>query len=85
MKIEIDVPEYTPEQGIRTDWEYGFTIDVRQTHGAVHIKANQAGLVSLARHLLVLAQAGVPTGHHIHLDESNALEDGSHQLIIEKL
>jgi hypothetical protein len=85
MKTEINVPEYTASQGLRTEWDYGFTIAAQIQDGGVLIKANRAGLISLARHLLTLAQEQVPTGHHIHLDDSNALEDGSCELILEKI
>lgn len=85
MKREINVPEYDPKHGLRTEWDYGFTIEAQIQGGGVLIKANQAGLVSLARHLLTLAQEQVPVGHHIHLDDSNALEDGSCELILEKM
>ncbi len=39
----------------------------------------------MVNHLLNLAQVDVPCGTHIHLDEYNALEDGSIDLIIEKI
>lgn len=50
----------------------------------VLISANNEGLLSLANHLLTLAQKEVPIGSHIHLDEYNSLEEGSIDLIIEK-
>lgn len=62
-------------------WEEGFTISTRADHGAVTLSANRAGLVSLARIMLDLAE-GVP-GDHVHLDELNSLEDGSIELIVE--
>lgn len=84
MKHIIDVPEYDPERGLRADWDDGFEIAIRTSNEAVVISANPAGLRSLARHLLVLAQDMTPSGQHFHLDESNSLEDGSVELIIEK-
>jgi len=84
MKIEINVPDYSPDQGLRTDWDYGFLITAKVEAGVVSVTANRAGLMSLARHLVTLAQEGVPSGSHIHLDESNSLEDGSCELIFEK-
>ena len=85
MKIEIEIPDYSSEKGIQMSWEYGFTIDVRNNGNAVIIKANKAGLVSLAHQLLTLAQNKVPSGHHLHYDELNSLEDGSCEVVIEKL
>ena len=49
----------------------------------VTISANKEGLLSLANQLLVLAE-GMP-GDHIHYDEHNSLEEGSLELIIEKV
>ena len=46
--------------------------------------ANKAGLISLANHLLTLAQDEVEDGAHIHLDEHNSLEKDSVDFIIEK-
>ena len=62
-------------------WENGFVIDVRTESGAAVIRANREGLLSLANHLKALA--GEPAGSHIHLDQWNALEDGSVELILE--
>ena len=42
--------------------------------------ANESGLRSLAKHLLCLADTEVPVHYHIHLDESNSLEDGSFRI-----
>ena len=84
MKTIIDVPDYTLDHGLRTDWDEGFAIRVHSEGDTILIVANPAGLRSLARHLLVLAQQGVPSGHHIHLDSSNSLEDGSNELILQR-
>ncbi len=64
-------------------WEEGFTIDVRFENGAAVIRANREGLLSLANHLRALAEASA--GSHIHLDRGNALEDGSVELILERI
>lgn len=64
-------------------WEDGFAIRVRHERDAVVVSANREGLVSLARHLQTLADE--PSKSHFHLDEHNSLEDGSCELIIEKV
>jgi hypothetical protein len=84
-KVEVEIPEYRPEKGVHLSWEYGFTIQVRVDEDTVVIRANKPGLISLARQLLTLAQDEVPIGQHTHYDESNSLEDGSCELIIEKV
>ena len=65
------------------EWEDGFTIKVKVEENTVVISANKEGLLSLARHLTDLADAEV--GSHIHYDEYNSLEEGSSELIIEKI
>lgn len=64
-------------------WEDGFSIAVKVECDAVTITANKEGLMSLANHLIALAQDNTP-GAHLHLDENNSLEDNSTELIIEK-
>ena len=65
-------------------WQDGFTIKVSIDHGNnVVISANKEGLLSLAAQLKELANE--ETGSHIHYDEYNSLEDGSSELIIEKI
>ena len=66
------------------NWEDGFTIKVRvEDGGTVVISANKEGLLSLAAQLTDLANE--KTGCHIHYDAYNSLEDGSPELIIEKI
>ena len=85
MELSIQIPDYDEREGFKYYWKDGFEIDVNMLlDGAVRIRANKAGLESLANHLLNLAQDAIPAGHHLHLDETNALEQGSLGLIIEK-
>ncbi|MGI5140898.1 MULTISPECIES: Imm32 family immunity protein [unclassified Streptomyces] len=65
-------------------WEEDARIEVRNLGGEVVIEANAAGLRTLAGHLLVLAKNGVPDGSHLHLEDSNGLEDGSVGLVLER-
>jgi hypothetical protein len=82
---QVAVPDYLPGEPLRFVWEDGFRIELDTSAGEVVIRANAAGLISLAQHCLVLAQARVPPGHHIHLTDSVELEPGSGDLIIEKV
>jgi hypothetical protein len=85
MKLEIEIPDYNERNGLELKWEDGFEIEVKeQSSGCIVIKANEAGLISLARHLLALSVSSIPTGYHLHFDDLNSLEDGSYELIIEK-
>jgi len=84
MELRIEIPKYTAESGLILEWGDGFEIVAKAENGATIITANKEGLISLARHLLTLAQDEVPTGGHFHLDEYNSLESGSTELIIGK-
>ena len=65
------------------EWVDGFEIRVTADRQEAVISANRAGLLSLARQLETLADAA--PGEHIHYDENNSLEEGSAELIIERL
>lgn len=52
--------------------------------GEIIIEANTAGLKTLAGHLLTLTRDGTPDGAHLHLEESNGLEEGSMGLVLER-
>lgn len=83
--MKIDIPKYERDSGLQLCWSDGFMIKVASEKEEVVISANREGLISLANHLLNLAQTDVPSGTHIHLDENNSLEDGSQSIIIEKI
>ena len=84
MRVEIELEDYNRENGIKLKWEEGFCIEVKAEDSAVLMSANKEGLISLANHLLTLAQDEVPAGTHIHLDEYNSLEEDSIELVIER-
>lgn len=83
--IVVKFPKYLPEKGLRLEWEKGFSIIVKQENGVVILQANENGLMSLAKHLITLANPEVPVNIHIHFDDSNSLESGSSEFIIEKI
>lgn len=84
MEITLQIPQYTVEDGFRYQWEYGFKMEAKVENGVITLAANKAGLISLANHLLNLAQDVVPAAYHLHLDSDNALEAGSCDIIIQK-
>jgi hypothetical protein len=83
MELKVNIPEYSGS-GLRSEWEDGFEIAVKCDRENIVILANKAGLLSLAKQLLTLAQDNVPPGFHLHFDTYNSLEEGSTELIIEK-
>jgi hypothetical protein len=84
MEFVINITDYNPKQGMHFSWENGHTIKTQISNDKVIINANEAGLKSLANHLLTLAQKSIPDGYHFHLDDSNGLEEGSCEVIFEK-
>ena len=68
---------------MRVEWVDGFEIRVSLDDNAAVLTANREGLLSLAHQLTALAEA--PVGSHIHYDEHNSLEDGSAELIVERM
>ncbi|MEV6674205.1 hypothetical protein [Streptomyces sp. NPDC051162] len=84
MDRVIDVPEYRTGEGLRFAWDDDFEIQLTVSSTDVVIKANRAGLTSLARHLLTLAQEGVREGSHVHLTAEQEIES-DHDLILERM
>lgn len=84
-ELKINIPEYTKEKGTVSIWEEGFVIKSEVLNDQIIISANQAGLISLAKHLLFLAQNETPVNCHYHLDELNSLETGSKEIVICKI
>ena len=68
---------------MQIEWVDGFEIRVQVIDGETTISANREGLLSLARQLAALAEAA--PGDHIHYDDSNSLEEGSAELIVERI
>ncbi len=68
---------------MKTEWINGSEITASVEDGGILISANREGLLSLARHLMALADGEV--GDHVHYDEHNSLEEGSAEMIIEKV
>ena len=65
------------------EWLDGVEVSVRIDGGTAVISANREGLRSLAKQLAALAEA--PPGSHIHYDSYDALEDGSAEMIVERI
>jgi hypothetical protein len=83
MKLEVAIPDYSRDAGLHIDWEPDHRISLTIQGAEVTLRANRAGMESLARLLLALSQPELPLPYHVHLDEWNSLESGSAQLILE--
>jgi len=85
--VTVEVLTYDPAYGVGTWWddETVLRAEVWETpERTVVISGNPAGLRSLARHLLTLAQDAVPDGRHLDFDTyCGWLEEGSAAIRIE--
>jgi hypothetical protein len=68
---------------MKLDWVPGFVIKTEIYKDSVIIKANRAGLLSLADHLKKIAD--MHEGFHLYLDETNSLENQSIGLTFVKI
>ena len=68
---------------MNVEWVDGFEIKAVAENGEIVISANRAGMLSLAKQLMALAD-GV-AGDHIHYDAQSSLEEGSTEMIIERV
>ncbi|MBR0490515.1 MAG: hypothetical protein IJJ82_00515 [Clostridia bacterium] len=84
MEVILNINKYNSHSGIRLNWEENYKIEVSDNHGEIVISANKEGLLSLANHLVNLAQYDIPVGSHIHLDQYNSLEKGLNDVIFQK-
>ena len=81
---QISIPAHS-ETGLRFTWGANCRLRVLLLGTEeVVIEGNAEGLETLARHLLTLAQPDVPSGMHLHLEDSFGLMTGSLNLVLER-
>ncbi len=80
MNGELDIEPYSPEAGLSLGYEIDFRIAVEVHDNRIIVAANTAGLVTLARALLTLAQDAVPLGNYFDFDGWSGLEAGSNSM-----
>ena len=76
---------YDRRVGVIPEWEKDSKIITQQDETSITIRANTQALRSLANHLLRLVDKNVPVVAHIHYDDHAESENGSVELIIDKL
>ncbi|BCL16868.1 hypothetical protein GCM10017556_46070 [Micromonospora sagamiensis] len=85
--VVVGVIPYDPRRGLISDWDDDtvLRIEVLETTAkTILISGNAAGLTSLARHLLTLAQPSAPAGSHLDFDDyCGWFEEGSFGVRIE--
>jgi hypothetical protein len=79
--VVVGVIPYDPQRGLISDWDDATVLRVEvleTTAKTILISGNAAGLTSLARHLLTLAQPSAPAGSHLDFDDyCGWFEEGS--------
>jgi hypothetical protein len=78
----VAVPRYDGH-ALHFSWTGDYVLRVRVLGNEVVIEGDTAGLENLARQLLTLAQPGVPSGSHPHLEPGIGLEEGA-SLILDR-
>lgn len=85
--VEVEIQVYDPAFGVVSWWDDGASLRLdisEQPEPTVVISGNPEGLVSLARHLLTLAQPAAPGARSMDFDTyCGWLEDGSRGIRIE--
>jgi hypothetical protein len=81
----VEVGTYDAAEGLHLVWTPHFLVEVIAGPREVTVKANRAGLRTLASHLLALAGEDVPPGVHIHLEPGLELEPGSSPMIFDRI
>mgnify|MGYP001099127161 CR=1 FL=1 len=56
VEVKLEIPKYNDEVGLQSSWVDGFIIKTDIIENQIQIHANKAGLISLAKQLLSLAQ-----------------------------
>lgn len=82
-KVILNIPDF--DWSFNFSWEENAKIEFKIIDNNYwYIKANKEWLISLANHLLNLAQEDIFDNYHFHLDQFNSLERWSNELIVEK-
>lgn len=85
--VTLNYSLYSTETGVLWNWydNAKVSVNIDFDEKSCLISWNQEGLLSLAQHLVSLAQDGAPTWTHFHLDDFSSLEKGSNEIIFEKI
>ena len=92
MNITVAIKEYSTETGMSVAWELGAKLTFETDGDYTIIRANQAGMLTMARYFLTIAQSSVPAGAHFNVmgvldqpENGQFFVQDSHELIIEKV
>jgi len=86
MKVEIEVPDYSPEDSLPLSIPANSRLSSRLdgSPDQIVITGNPEGLRALGTALIALAGPTVPSHFHLHVDQHNRwLDAGSVELVVE--
>ena len=70
MKISIDVPPYSNDEGLDVIWESDGDFNIVISENEITLEANEKALLALGTQMIYLATQNVPNGSHVHYDDS---------------
>lgn len=86
--VAVAITPYDSRRGVVSEWQEGAILRVEVDDSpelTAVVSGNAAGLASLARHLLTLAQVEVPIGSHVDFDSyCGWLDEGSAGIRVER-
>ena len=75
--VQIEIPDEEAGNGFLFNWTDGAEFESSFDGEEFVLASNKEGLLSLANHLINLAQDKWPSGHHFHFDKGVELSDDS--------
>lgn len=88
MKITIEIDPYDPATGVLNRWQGGGRLNIKPVgKDYFAMEGDKVGFADLAQALLAMVHSGVPEGegHHIHVDSSPMLAEGSSGVVVQWL
>ena len=87
--VTVPLPTYSTDGGMTLAWVDGYRLRVRvlgsmEQGFEVVIEGNAEGFESLGRYALALAQTDVPSGFHLHMEDSTVLDAPSSSLVLDR-
>jgi hypothetical protein len=77
--------EYDQNKGVTYETDEKMIVKITIEGEVCTLSSNREGLLSLAKSFIKLADDNVPIGCHYHLDHPVFMEEGSSELIVEKI
>lgn len=83
MELKINIPDYDGD-AMDVIWQDNSYYSTEVFDDEILIKANSAGLISIAKQMLYMAYNDLSKGSHVHYDRFFTKMNNKYSLIIEK-